>query len=92
MRSSYLVCYDICDERRLRRTYRSMKQVGLHVQYSVFHCRLTWPELIELEERLKEIIDQGKDDIRIYPLPSDVRVDVMGCGDRIPEGVIAITD
>ena len=92
MKSSYLVCYDIRDERRLHRVYRTMKQTGLHIQYSVFHCRLTWNELIELKGRLKGLIDEKEDDLRIYPLPSDGKISVMGCGDRIPEGVLPFMD
>jgi len=30
------------------------------------------------------------DDIRIYPLPTDMKVVVMGQGDRIPEGVTVL--
>jgi CRISPR-associated protein Cas2 len=92
VKSNYLVCYDITDERRLRHVYKSVKQIGIHVQYSVFHCRLTWSELVQLEEGLKGIIDEKRDDIRIYPLPSDMMVDVMGRGDRIPEGVTPFPD
>lgn len=62
--------------------------MGIHVQYSVFHCRLTWQELIELKEKLKEIVEEKEDDVRIYPLPQEHKAIIMGCGDRIPEGVI----
>lgn len=92
MISNYLVCYDIREERRLARVYKTMKQIGLHIQYSVFHCRLNWNELIELKHRLKDIIDEEKDDIRIYPLPSDTKVTVIGRGDRIPEGITIFLD
>lgn len=87
MKSNYLVCYDIKDEKRLTRVFRFLKQNGVHIQYSVFYCRLTWEELLKLKARLKEIINEKNDDIRIYPLPSDLKVEVMGCGDRVPEGV-----
>ena len=87
MKANYLVCYDISDERRLARVYSFMKQRGVHIQYSVFHCRLTWPELIELERDLRDIIDEREDDVRIYPLPAELNVTVLGCGDRVPEGV-----
>jgi len=86
MKASYLVCYDIREEHRLARVYKLMKQMGIHVQYSVFHCRLTWNELVELKEKLKGIVDENEDDIRIYPLPQEYKVTIMGCGDRIPEG------
>lgn len=87
MTSNYLVCYDIADEGRLYRVYKETKTRGLHIQYSVFFCRLTRNELIELKKALNGIIERSEDDIRIYPLPSDMKVVVMGQGDRLPEGI-----
>jgi CRISPR-associated protein Cas2 len=87
MKVNYLICYDIRDEKRLARVYRTMKQVGAHIQYSVFHCRLTWPELLQLKGTLKALIKEDEDDVRVYPLPAEMKVTVMGCGDRVPEGV-----
>ncbi|MBF0337414.1 MAG: CRISPR-associated endonuclease Cas2 [Nitrospirae bacterium] len=87
MKSNYLLCYDIRDARRLAKVYRYIRGRGLHLQYSVFFCRFTWNELTLVKEELGRIIDPAEDDIRIYPLPSDSRPIVMGCGDRIPEGV-----
>lgn len=86
MKATYLVCYDIAEPKRLVRVFRLLKGNGIHLQYSVFQCSLTWPELIKLKERIAEIINQKEDDIRIYPLPSDYKVIVMGCGDRVPDG------
>jgi CRISPR-associated protein Cas2 len=88
MKAPYLVCYDIADPKRLARVLRFMKGRGIHLQYSVFHCSLTWPELIKLRERLRELINNKQDDVRIYPLPSDGKVIALGCGDRVPEGVM----
>ncbi len=87
MKANYLVCYDITDDKRLARVFRFLKQSGVHIQYSVFYCRLTWEELVKLKHTLKGIIDEKKDDLRIYPLPAELKVIVMGCGDRLPEGV-----
>ncbi len=87
MKAPYLVCYDITEPKRLSRVYDLMKGKGIHLQYSVFYCLLTWPDLIKLKTELSEIINHKEDDIRIYPLPSDSKVIIIGCGDRIPEGV-----
>lgn len=87
MKADYLVCYDIASPRRLGRVYRFMKGRGIHLQYSVFHCTLTWEELRKIKIVLNSLIDEKKDDIRIYPLPAKSKVFVMGCGDRVPEGV-----
>ena len=87
MKANYLVCYDITAPRRLARVYKFIKGRGLHIQYSVFHCSLTWPNLLELKEKLSCLIDEEEDDIRIYPLPAEEKVIIMGCGDRVPDGV-----
>lgn len=87
MRANYLVCYDISNPRRLARVFKLMKGKGLHLQYSVFHCSFTWPRLLEIKEKLSWIIDEKEDDVRIYPLPLQEKVIVMGCGDRLPDGV-----
>lgn len=87
MKASYLVCYDIAGPRRLSRVYRFMKGRGIHLQYSVFYCRLTWSELLQLKEKLEIMINKKADDVRIYPLPSGYKVAVLGCGDRVPDGV-----
>lgn len=87
MKAPYLVCYDIADPKRLGRVFRFMKGRGIHLQYSVFHCSLTWPELATLKEKLERMINKKEDDVRIYPLPSGFKVTVMGCGDRVPDGV-----
>lgn len=87
MKSNYLVCYDITHEKKLRQVFKTLSGIGIHLQYSVFFCKLTWQELTELKEKLKGIIDNKEGDIRIYPLPSDVKCTVLGKGDRIPEGV-----
>lgn len=87
MKASYVVCYDISNPRRLSRVFNLMKGNGIHLQYSVFHCTLTWPQLQSLEVALRERIEEKEDDVRIYPLPAGGKVIVMGCGDRVPEGV-----
>ncbi|MFQ5456201.1 MAG: CRISPR-associated endonuclease Cas2 [Nitrospirota bacterium] len=86
MTANYLVCYDITRPKRLRKVFKLMKGTGIHIQYSVFHCSLTWQQLLDLKERLKNIINPRFDDIRIYPLPSGNKVIVLGCGNRLPDG------
>ena len=92
MKSNYLVCYDIADPSRLSRVFRLVKGKGIHLQYSVFLCSLTWPQLQDIKEDIKELINQQEDDIRIYPLPSGGKVSVLGQGARIPDGVDLFID
>lgn len=87
MKSAYLVCYDITDEKRLTKVYRFMKERGLHLQYSVFYCILTREELVELKNSLSKLIHPRYDDVRIYPLPKNALVAVVGLAQRIPEDI-----
>jgi len=88
MKAPYLVCYDICDHKRLQKVFKFMKGRGVHLQYSIFHCALSWQGLKELKEGIEGIINPEEDDVRIYPLPSQPEVLVLGCGARVPDGVI----
>lgn len=90
MKAHYLVCYDIAKPKRLGRALRFMKGRGIHLQYSVFYCHLTWQELADVKEKLSCIIKHNADDVRIYPLPEKSLVAAMGCGDRVPDGAIFI--
>ena len=44
MRNVYLVCYDVANDKRLRRTFKKMCGFGDPLQYSVFRCELSPPE------------------------------------------------
>lgn len=87
MKSLYLFCYDISDENRLNKMYRYMKGKGIHLQYSVFYCELDKNQLHEMIQDISKIIHPRYDDVRIYSLSKDSLVEVLGVGDRIPEGV-----
>lgn len=87
MKTNYLICYDIKDEKRLMKVHKYLKERCLKLQYSVFYGYLDWNELTRLKEELTELINDQEDDIRIYPLTTNPKVIVMGQGDRIPEGV-----
>jgi hypothetical protein len=52
MRTSYLICYDICADKRLRKVFQTMRGYGDHLQYSVFECQLTATDLARCREEL----------------------------------------
>ena len=63
MRNSYLICYDISDDKRLRRVFKTMRAWGDHIQFSVFECQLTPADLVRLradaaESQLQELQEQ----------------------------------
>lgn len=68
MRTIYLVTYDVCDQKRLRRTFRLMRRYGDHLQFSVFRCVLNEREKIRMVSQLKEILNQSEDQVLIVDL------------------------
>jgi CRISPR-associated protein Cas2 len=78
MRHTYLVCYDICDEKRLRAVFRTMKNWGDHLQYSVFECQLTPADLARCQYELSQIINHAEDQVLFVDLGP-----AQGRGDRV---------
>ena len=78
MRNSYLITYDIANDKRLARVHKTMRGFGDHLQYSVFECQLTPTDLARCRHLLSEIINHKEDQILFVNLgPSE------GRGDRV---------
>ena len=78
MRNTYLVCYDITDDKRLRRVFKLCKNYGDHLQYSVFECDLNPTEKVQLGSKLAELIKHDEDQVMFVSLgPAE------GRGDRV---------
>jgi CRISPR-associated protein Cas2 len=68
----YLVTYDICNDKRLRRVHKLLKGYGEWVQLSVFQCRLSRRRQAELQALLDGMIVQTDDHVLIMDLgPAD---------------------
>ena len=63
MRTTYLVCYDVADAKRLRKVFKTCGNFGEHLQFSVFECDLNPSEKVELETELGEIINHDEDQV-----------------------------
>ncbi len=48
MNRMFVVCFDVCDDKRLRRIARELGNFGVRVQKSVFECHLDDSELAAL--------------------------------------------
>jgi CRISPR-associated protein Cas2 len=68
MRTTYLICYDISDEKRLRRVFKICKDYGSHLQYSVFESDLSQIEKTELERKLSAEINTREDQVLLVEL------------------------
>lgn len=60
--------YDICDAKRLRRVYKTMKGFGAHLQLSVFQCELPEVDLVKMKAALVEVINHQEDHVLIVDL------------------------
>ena len=68
MRNSFIVSYDICEPKRLRQVFKTLRGWGDHLQYSVFECQLTKTDLVRLRAKLSEIIHQTEDQVLFVDL------------------------
>lgn len=68
MRNVYLVCYDVCDDKRLRKVYKTMRGFGDHLQLSVFRCELSPRERVEMLAALNPLIDHDQDQVLIVDI------------------------
>lgn len=71
MRRCYLVCYDVRDPKRLRRTHKVMKAYGEAWQYSVVYCTLKPIDRVRLENDLREVLNLKMDQVLIVDLGSN---------------------
>ncbi len=78
MRTSYLVAYDISNDKRLRQVFKIMRGFGDHLQYSVFECQLTPMDLTRLRIELAGVIHHDQHQVIFVNLgPAE------GRGDRV---------
>jgi CRISPR-associated protein Cas2 len=74
MRNIYVIAYDICEAKRLRKVHKTMLGHGDPLQYSVFHCALSELELQKLKATLWPILKLSEDRVMIVHLgPADGR-------------------
>ncbi len=76
------IAYDIADQKRWRRVFRTMKGYGRWLQLSVFQCRLSGRRRAELGATLDRLIHHKHDHIVILDLgladEVDPRVESIG--------------
>ena len=76
MKNVFLVSYDVCESKRLRKTYKKLCGFGNALQYSVFRCELSPLQLHTLKEQLWEILNLEEDRVMLVDLgPAGARGD-----------------
>lgn len=83
MRKRFLVCYDICHPKRLRRVAKTCESYGSRIQFSVFECPLDPVRLENLRADLGKIIHHEEDQVLFVHLgpvdaKSSFRIEAMG--------------
>jgi CRISPR-associated protein Cas2 len=74
VRHRFLVAYDVCDPKRLRKTFKTMKDFGTPLQYSVFRCDLDRMERVRMIEKLHGVLELAEDRVMLADLgPADGR-------------------
>lgn len=63
----WLVCYDIRDAKRLRKTAKHLEGYGHRMQYSVFRCWLSGEQMHRLRWELTDLL-RPDDDVLMIPL------------------------
>jgi CRISPR-associated protein Cas2 len=66
--NSYIVAYDICHPKRLRKVARICEDFGLRKQLSVFLCRLSATDYVKLRARLYDVMKHDEDQVLFIPL------------------------
>ena len=65
-----VVSYVVVSDQRGRKIMKALEGFGKRVQYSVFECLLTPPQIVDLQRKLKKLA--GKDDsVRFYFISAD---------------------
>lgn len=82
-RTRYLVSYDVCDPKRLRRVAKAMEGFGTRIQYSVFECPMDEMRLARLKAELHALLHHEQDQVLFVSLgPEDsahnLRIEAMG--------------
>jgi len=67
MRKPFLVCYDIRDDKRLRRVAKTLEGYGRRVQYSVFYCNISNRSMEKMRWELGKILEK-EDDLIVVSL------------------------
>jgi len=78
----YSVCYDVKDNARRLKLAKVLKDFGTRVQLSVFEAELDDKKLERLKNRIRKILNEAEDTLRLYPLCAAcmARIEVLGQG------------
>jgi CRISPR-associated protein Cas2 len=76
----YVITYDIKDDRRRAKIFKSLKEYATPVQYSVFEGYFTMEDLVSLKHRIKKLMHEKEDSIYYYSLCACCREQITRSG------------
>jgi len=76
----YIVAYDITDSKRRVKLYKLLKGYGIKNQFSLFECHLDKNKYEKMLNGIKNIIDENKDNVKIYYLCNDCFKKIVAIG------------
>lgn len=82
-RTRYLVSYDICHPRRLRRVAKVLEGFGVRLQFSVFECPLDGMRLAQCKSALTKEINEEEDQVlfvSLGPAANDANLTIEAMG------------
>jgi len=86
----YVITYDICETRRLKRVAKRLEQSAVRVQKSVFMFEGTRRELEGVMNDLMELIDAAEDRVQAWPLHDSAAIHDWAAGATLPGHVAAV--
>lgn len=67
MRNIILV-YDIADDKRRGKLFKTLEGYGIPVQFSVFECELSDEDFLLIRDKVERVIDKNEDSVIYYDL------------------------
>ncbi len=63
-----IVVYDISDDKRRIKLFKSLEGYGIPVQFSVFECELSDQDFLLMKDKVERVIDKKEDTVIYYEL------------------------
>ena len=60
------IAYDIVDDKRRNKVFKTLKNYGKRIQYSFFECDISEDNYLELKNKLKAKINEDEDSVKFY--------------------------
>lgn len=81
----YIIAYDVPNDKRRTKIHKILCGFGAWTQFSLFECFLTARQLVQLRQRLADVVQTDEDSLRFYPLCAACQDKVETVGSAPPE-------